>query len=109
VRPASEGLPLDPVPDPVAVERVTAARELHAEGIPMVLALEDVSGPGGTPAAVPASRPAVADTVREVGEALAGRIEEYRPLLRPQAAEDDEAAVHDVVVVVAFAHGPVQL
>jgi hypothetical protein len=112
VRPPSDGLPLEPVADPVAVERVTSARALHAEGIPMVLALEDVSGPGGTPTATTATTastaPSEPDAVRAVGGALARRVEEYRPLLRPQATEDDDWAVHDVLVVVAFAHGPVR-
>jgi hypothetical protein len=109
VRTSSDGLPLEPVADPVAVERVTAARALHAEGIPMVLALEDVSGPGGTPTASTETPAAPErDAVRAVGGALARRVEEYRALLRPQAAEDDDWAVHDVLVVVAFAHGPVR-
>jgi hypothetical protein len=96
------GLPLDPVADPAAVERWALRRALHAEGIPMVLALEDVSG-----AARPGA-PEVPDVVRDVGRALAQRVEDYRAVLRPGAGDDDEAAVHDVVVVVAAAHGPVR-
>ncbi|GAB3678202.1 hypothetical protein [Angustibacter aerolatus] len=89
-------LPLAELPDPRAVEERANARALHAEGIPMVLAVEDLR-PG---AAAPTSRDAL-------GEVLADRLETYRAALRPDAADDDELAVHDVVVVLANAHGPV--
>nr|WP_284287834.1 hypothetical protein [Angustibacter aerolatus] len=67
------------VPDPRAVEERANARALHAEGIPMVLAVEDLR-PG---AAAPTSRDAL-------GEVLADRLETYRAALRPDAADDDE-------------------
>jgi hypothetical protein len=91
------------VPDPAAVEARCTAKALHAEGIPMVLALEDLAG--GEPPG-PAGPGGPDGATARAGAALAGLVREYRAALRPGAADDDYWAVHDVLVVVADAHGP---
>lgn len=95
-------LPLDAVDDPVAVQARCDAKVLQREGVPMVLALEDVTSP-------PSDHPGPAgpaEATLALGERLADRVEAYRAVLRPQAADDDYWAVHDVLVVVSDAHGP---
>lgn len=99
------GGPLEPVDDPAAVEACCLARALHSEGIPMVLALEDVTG---APTSTPASAPDAPPVRHELGERYADLVERYRAAIRPDAADDDYWAVHDVLVVLAYAHGPVQ-
>jgi hypothetical protein len=95
------GLPLEPVPDPAAVLALCTAKALHLEGIAMVLGLEDVSGEPSAPGPAGPARETLA-----LGEVLADRTAAYLRALRPDAAEDDYWAVHDALVVVAEAHGP---
>ena len=91
-------LPLEAVPDVEAAASLAAGRSLAVEGIPMVLALEDVSG---------APAPGAAGTgADEVGRALADRLRTYRAVLSPAADGDAYWPLHDALVVVSDAHGP---
>lgn len=83
---------LTPHPDPGTILAENERRALEREGIPMFLALEDLRGPS-TPAADRAEGPALAD--------LTGR---YASVVRPEAADDDLAALASVVTVVARVH-----
>jgi hypothetical protein len=92
------GLPLEPVPDVAAAAARCEGKALHMEGIPMVLALEDVTaadqpGPAGAGAA-------------DLGAVLAERLARYHRALFPAAEADEYWPVHDALVVVADAHAP---
>jgi hypothetical protein len=95
------GLPLDPVDDVERVASRAAGRSLAVEGIPMVLGLEDVTGPSPAPAPSPAGTGA-----DEIGAELADRLRVYRAVLFPAADGDDYWAVHDALVAVSDAHAP---
>ncbi len=90
-------LPLDPVDDVEHVASRSAGRSLAVEGIPMVLALEDVTGGAPGPAG---------DGAGELGTELAERLRVYRAVLFPAADGDAYWPLHDALVVVSDAHGP---
>ena len=89
-------LPLDAVPDVEAAASLAAGRSLAVEGIPMVLALEDVAGNGPPPGPV----------APDVGAALADRLRTYHAVIFPAADGDAYWPLHDTLVVVSDAHGP---
>jgi hypothetical protein len=95
------GLPLDPVDDVERAASRAAGRSLADQGIPMVLALEDVTGPEPAPGATPAGPDAEA-----IGAALADRLRVYHALLFPAADGDAYWPVHDALVVVSDVHAP---
>ncbi|GJF34612.1 hypothetical protein KNE206_73120 [Kitasatospora sp. NE20-6] len=90
--PSSVPVPV-PVPDARAVLDACHERVLEREGIPMFLAFQfDGAGP-------------VADRrARAEGAALAPLIAHYREELAPGSADDDQAALIDVLQVMAIAH-----
>ena len=90
------GLPLDPVPDVERAASLAAGRSLAVEGIPMVLALEDVTGEGPPPGPADA----------EFGPVLADRLRTYHAVIFPAADGDAYWPVHDALAVVSDAHGP---
>jgi hypothetical protein len=93
------GLPLDAVEDVERAASRAAGASLAVEGIPMVLAVEDLAG--GEPGA------AGPDTAtQEYGAALAERLRVYHAVLFPAADGDAYWPVHDALVVVSDAHGP---
>ncbi|EGJ73060.1 hypothetical protein STTU_0271 [Streptomyces sp. Tu6071] len=83
---------IDPVPDPGAYLTALRARVLEREGIPMVLALQ-----GAAP------RPADAAPEAE-GAELADLLRHYRAALAPEADDDAEPALIDVLQVMGAAH-----
>lgn len=83
-----------PVADPQAVLRVCEARALEREGIPMILALEDLR----EDATVRDER-ALAE-----GPMFAQLLETYRTALRPDASDEDAGELGTVIAVLAFAH-----
>ncbi|MFD7987009.1 hypothetical protein ACFV4M_27025 [Kitasatospora indigofera] len=88
---------MTPRPSPVADARAVLdacnERVLEREGIPMFLAFQfDGAGPA-------ADEPALAE-----GAALAPLIAHYRETLSPGCADDDQAALIDVLQVMAIAH-----
>ena len=94
----TSALPLEPVDDVERAASRAAARSLAVEGIPMVLALEDVTG-------APAPGPAGPGADR-VGAALGDRLRTYEAVLFPAADGDAYWSLHDALVVVSDAHGP---
>ncbi|WP_084963896.1 hypothetical protein [Thermoactinospora rubra] len=84
-----------PHPDPETVLADCEQRALEREGIPMVLALEDLTG--GLPPVRDAS--ALAE-----GPELARLLGHYGERLRPGAADDDLKALASVLTVLARAH-----
>ncbi len=80
----------DPVAAAVAYGRLASERE----GVPMVLALLDETG------AAPAS-PLDGDGVE-----IARLLDAYRAALRPDAGDGDLAALHHVLAVLSWVHGP---
>ncbi|MGW7276114.1 hypothetical protein ACWGH5_37080 [Streptomyces sp. NPDC054864] len=85
-----------PHPDPRAVLAVCEQRALEREGIPMFLALEDL-----TSGAVPPVTDT--DAVAE-GPQLAALTATYRQQLKPQAKDGDLAELASVVTVLAATH-----
>lgn len=82
---------------PEEAELAYAGRLLDRQGIAMVLALVDETGAG-----VPVADPGVlAD-----GASQAALLASYRAALRPDVADDDAAAVQDVIAVFAHADRP---
>lgn len=81
--------------DPGAAEAEYATRRLDREGIPVLLTLHDETG-----TAAPVTDPALLAE----GAAYADLLAEYRAVLRPDAADDDQAALYDVLAVVAWVH-----
>jgi hypothetical protein len=71
-----------------AAEAEYAGRLLEREGIPMVLALVDETAPA------------------EDGPGHAELLRAYREVLRPGAADDDAAALQDVLAVLSWVHRP---
>ena len=97
-------LPLDPVDDVERAASRTVGKSLAVEGIPMVLALEDVSAahPTGGDHALRAAGAGSA----ELGVVLAQRLRTYHAVLFPAADGDAYWPIHDALVVVSDAHGP---
>ena len=93
------GLPLDAVDDVEREASRAAGASLAVEGIPMVLAVEDLAG--GEPGA---AGPETA--TQEYGAALGERLRVYHAVLFPAADGDAYWPVHDALVVVSDAHGP---
>ncbi|WP_407562862.1 hypothetical protein [Streptomyces sp. 184] len=85
----------EPHPDPEGVLADCDRRALEREGIPMFLALEDLTG------ALPPVREQ--DALRE-GPELAALNRAYADRLRPGAPDDDLAALASVLTVLARTH-----
>ncbi|MFD4374354.1 hypothetical protein [Streptomyces sp. NPDC058486] len=84
-----------PHPDPRSVLADCEQRALEREGIPMFLALEDLTGPA----------PRVGDAVAVAeGPRLAGLATTYREQVRPDADDSDLAALASVITVLARTH-----
>ncbi|MEU2658363.1 hypothetical protein ABZ615_23945 [Streptomyces sp. NPDC007325] len=84
-----------PHPDPRAVLADCEQRALEREGIPMFLALEDLTGPS----------PRVTDErAAAEGPALAALTRTYREQVRPEAQDDDLASLASVITVLARTH-----
>ena len=92
-------LPLDAVSDVERAASRAAGASLAVEGIPMVLAVEDLAGGEPGPAGPE-------DVTQEYGAALAERLRIYHAVLFPGADGDAYWPVHDALVVVSDAHGP---
>ncbi|MFF3172203.1 hypothetical protein ACFVQ0_06240 [Streptomyces sp. NPDC057900] len=85
-----------PVPDPRALLTALGERVLEREGIPMYLALQVPSS--GDDAPLDPGPPEAGD------EELAGLFRHYRQSLAPEAADDAEPALIEVLQVLASAH-----
>ncbi len=83
----------EPVADPRQVLTDAGERALEREGIPMFLALQSVE-----------PRPAREEPVRAEGAGLAALLGHYRTALAPEAADDAEPALIDVLQVMAVSH-----
>ncbi len=83
----------EPVADPRQVLTDAGERALEREGIPMFLALQSVE-----------PRPAREEPVRAEGAGLAALLGHYRMALAPEAADDAEPALIDVLQVMAVSH-----
>ncbi|MFI7386234.1 hypothetical protein [Streptomyces sp. NPDC049813] len=86
----------EPVPDPRALLTALGERVLEREGIPMFLALQV---PGRAADQPPPAAPG--DTE---GEELAALLGHYRAVLAPDAPDDAEPALIDVLQVMGAAH-----
>ncbi|MEU6674247.1 hypothetical protein [Streptomyces sp. NPDC046925] len=86
----------EPVPDPRARLDALGERVLEREGIPMFLALQV---PSRDSARTP--EPARADAE---GEELAGLLRHYRDILAPDAPDDAEPALIEVLQLMGAAH-----
>ncbi|MYT69180.1 MULTISPECIES: hypothetical protein [unclassified Streptomyces] len=82
----------EPVPDPRALLTELGERVLEREGIPMFLALQ-----------VPA-RDNEQTRADAEGEELAGLLRHYRGALVPEAGDDSEPALIEVLQVMGAAH-----
>ncbi|MFE2374706.1 hypothetical protein [Streptomyces sp. NPDC059398] len=88
--------PVPPVPDPRTLLTELGRRVLEREGIPMFLTLQR---PGPAPAGSGEDqRPDPA------GAHLAGLLRHYREVLAPDAADDAEPALIEVLQVMGAAH-----
>lgn len=85
-----------PVPDPRALLTALGERVLEREGIPMFLALQ--VPPSGDDAPADPEAPQAGD------DRLAGLLRHYQHVLAPEAADDAEPALIDVLQVLASAH-----
>ncbi|MEV0845077.1 hypothetical protein AB0J21_04165 [Streptomyces sp. NPDC049954] len=85
----------EPVPDPRALLDTLRERVLEREGIPMFLALQTPATTAGPGPGAPADAE---------GEELAGLLRHYRGALAPEAADDAEPALIDVLQVMGAAH-----
>ncbi|MGC5395223.1 hypothetical protein ACPXCP_05655 [Streptomyces sp. DT20] len=85
-----------PVPDPRALLTALGERVLEREGIPMFLALQMSSSCDDTPVDHGPSQ--------AQDEELAGLFRHYRHALAPEAADDAEPALIEVLQVLASAH-----
>ncbi|HEX4812258.1 MAG TPA: hypothetical protein VFV66_05845 [Nonomuraea sp.] len=84
-----------PHPDAAGVLADCEQRALEREGIPMFLALEDLTG----------GLPAVRDErALAEGPELARLTGHYQELLRPEAGDDDLKSLASVITVLARAH-----
>lgn len=86
----------EPVPDPRALLTELGERVLEREGIPMFLALQVPARDSDGPVAA-------AETQAE-GEELAGLLRHYRQTLTPEAADDAEPALIEVLQLMGAAH-----
>ncbi|MFE6886859.1 hypothetical protein [Streptomyces sp. NPDC057694] len=86
----------EPVPDPRALLTELGERVLEREGIPMFLALQVPSRDSAQPQE---AAPADAE-----GEELAGLLRHYRGALVPEAPDDAEPALIEVLQVMGAAH-----
>ncbi|MGY0021544.1 hypothetical protein ACVHNB_21610 [Streptomyces sp. YJ-C3] len=86
----------EPVPDPRALLTELGERVLEREGIPMFLALQVRSRDSDQP-----QEPAQADAE---GVELAGLLRHYRGALVPEAPDDSEPALIEVLQVMGAAH-----
>ncbi|MEO3890813.1 hypothetical protein [Nonomuraea sp. B5E05] len=85
-----------PHPDPAGVLADNRQRALEREGIPMFLALEDLTG---------SPVPPVGDAaVLAEGAELDGLLGHYAERLAPGAADDDLGELSSVITVLARAH-----
>lgn len=84
-----------PVADPRAYLTTLRERVLEREGIPMFLALQQPA------ATAPGPAPTAGSTE---GEELADLLRHYREALAPDAADDAEPALIDVLQVMGAAH-----
>lgn len=96
-------LPLEEVADVEAAASRCAGKVLQEHGVPMVLALEDVTSGADADGPGPAGP---AGGTEAYGRVLADRLAAYRAVLSPAAPGDAYWPVHDALVVVADAHGP---
>lgn len=86
----------EPVPDPRALLTALGERALEREGIPMFLALEVPSRDGGRPPG-PAQR-------EPEGEELAVLLRHYQGTLAPDAPDDAEPSLIEVLQLMGAAH-----
>ncbi|WP_367048420.1 hypothetical protein [Streptomyces sp. Je 1-332] len=86
----------EPVPDPRALLTALGERVLEREGIPMILALQVPSRDGNQQ-----SEPAQPDPE---GEELAGLLRHYQGTLAPDAPDDAEPSLIEVLQLMGAVH-----